>query len=93
MGWLFSFDGRCARGGWLLAYLISILISITIVLIPVAIWINFAVSAQRWHDLGKSGWWSLIMFIPFGGLVFLVIMAFISGNDGDNKYGLYVDRR
>ena len=93
MGWMFSFDGRCARGGLLRAWLISSLISMTVVLIPVAMWIYLAVSAQRWHDLGKSGWWSLIVFIPFGGLVLPVVMAFIPGKPGDNLYGLFVDRR
>ena len=93
MGWMFSFDGRCARGGWLLAYLVAILLAITVVLYPVGIWVLFAVSAQRWHDLGASGWWSLISLIPLGGLVMFVMMAFVPGQDGDNQYGLYADRR
>ncbi|MYD36166.1 MAG: DUF805 domain-containing protein [Dehalococcoidia bacterium] len=94
MGGLFTFDGRRARGGWLLAFLIANLISLTIILIPVSLWIYFATSAQRWHDIGQSGWWSLITFVPLvGSLAMLIIMVFISGQAGNNGYGLYSDRR
>lgn len=94
MGGLFTFDGRRARGGWLIAYLIAILISLTIILIPVSLWIIFATYAQRWHDIGQSGWWSLITFVPLiGSLALLIIMAFIAGQDGDNSYGPYSERR
>ena len=36
---------------------------------------SLAVSIRRLHDSGKSGWWFLILFIPFfGWIVFLVFM-------------------
>src|SRR5579862_9239837 len=29
----------------------------------------YAITTKRWHDRGKSGWWSLIAFVPIiGGL-------------------------
>ncbi len=93
MGTLFTFDGRRARGGWLLALLITSLLSLTIILSPVALWIYFATTAQRWHDIGQTGWWSLIIFVPLGGLVLFIIMAFIAGQEGDNSYGPYSERR
>ena len=45
-----------------------------------------AVGARRLHDTGKSGWWLLISFIPFGGLVLLVFTVQDS-QPGDNQYG------
>ena len=46
-----------------------------------------AVSVRRLHDSDKSGWWLLIILIPFvGGLIFLNFM--LSGSTpGQNEYG------
>jgi uncharacterized membrane protein YhaH (DUF805 family) len=30
---------------------------------------TLAVSVRRLHDIGLSGWWYLIVLMPFGGLV------------------------
>jgi uncharacterized membrane protein YhaH (DUF805 family) len=58
--------------------------------IPLALylWTGFAVHAKRWHDRGKSGWWSLIGLIPpIGGIWILVECGFLKGADGPNRYG------
>ena len=46
-----------------------------------------AVSVRRMHDINKSGWWVLIVFVPFVGWLILLIMALIAGTTGDNAYG------
>lgn len=52
------------------------------VLIPVV-----AVSVRRLHDVGRSGWWYLIWFVPgIGWLIFLVMML-IDSDEGPNEYG------
>ncbi len=49
---------------------------------------TYALYAKRWHDRNKSGWWSLIGFVPIiGGLWLLVELGFLGGDDGDNDYG------
>lgn len=51
-------------------------------------WMILAVSAKRWHDRGKSGWWSLIMLIPMVGPIWALIeLGFLKGNYGYNRYG------
>ncbi len=48
---------------------------------------GIAVAVRRLHDQEKSGWWLLLIFIPFlGGLALLVFM-FLEGTAGDNQYG------
>ena len=48
----------------------------------------FAVYAKRWHDRGKSGWWSLIILVPIiGGIWFLVECGILEGAKGANQYG------
>lgn len=52
------------------------------------LWCNVVVIVKRWHDLGKSGWWALIIFVPFvGGLWQLVECGFFPGTTGANTYG------
>jgi uncharacterized membrane protein YhaH (DUF805 family) len=47
-----------------------------------------ALYAKRWHDRGKSGWWSLIGLIPIiGGIWLLIELGFLRGTVGANSYG------
>ncbi len=48
---------------------------------------SLAVSVRRLHDLGKSGWMYLIIFIPIIGAIWLIVLDATVGNVGDNKYG------
>lgn len=48
---------------------------------------GIAVSVRRLHDLGKSGWWLLIAFIPIVGLIWLLVLFFTEGESGSNEYG------
>ena len=51
-------------------------------------WCSYAVCAKRWHDRNKSGWWSLIGFIPLFGALWLPIeLGFLPGTRGYNDYG------
>ncbi|MCW2254246.1 uncharacterized membrane protein YhaH (DUF805 family) [Providencia alcalifaciens] len=47
---------------------------------------SLAVTVRRLHDTDKSGWWYLISFIPFGGIVIFVFMC-LDGTKGINKFG------
>lgn len=47
-----------------------------------------ALYAKRWHDRSKSGWWSLISFIPLLGLIYMIYEIGIQeGVPEANKYG------
>jgi len=48
---------------------------------------SIAVGIRRLHDIDKSGWWVLIIFVPFIGALVLLIFAVMAGTPGDNKYG------
>ncbi|MEC7838162.1 MAG: DUF805 domain-containing protein [Chloroflexota bacterium] len=44
-------------------------------------------SVRRIHDIGSSGWFLLISLIPIiGVLILFVMLGFIKGNIGKNKY-------
>lgn len=46
-----------------------------------------AVSVRRLHDIGRSGWWFLIIFIPIIGFLILLVLAMIDSERGPNRYG------
>lgn len=48
---------------------------------------SLAVGARRLHDIGRSGWWLLISFVPLIGAVILLVFALRDGDRGDNAYG------
>lgn len=45
-----------------------------------------ALVSRRLHDSGKSAWWWLIRFIPFGPIVLLVFYC-LDSERGPNKWG------
>jgi uncharacterized membrane protein YhaH (DUF805 family) len=62
--------------------------------IPVAIisliflYPTLALYTKRWHDRGKSGWWTLIILIPLiGGIWALIELGILRGTVGPNQYG------
>jgi uncharacterized membrane protein YhaH (DUF805 family) len=58
------------------------------ILMLLILWPSICIYAKRWHDRDKSGWWSLIMFIPIiGGIWLLVELGFLRGTDGPNRFG------
>jgi uncharacterized membrane protein YhaH (DUF805 family) len=48
---------------------------------------GLAVSIRRLHDVGKSGWFYLIILIPFIGAIWLLVLFCKDGIAGENKYG------
>lgn len=65
-------------------FLIGILSSLygLVVMIP-----SWAVSVRRLHDIGKSGYYLLLEFIPIIGSFWLIILFAQEGEKGKNKYG------
>lgn len=46
-----------------------------------------AVAVRRLHDIGKSGWNILLIFIPLVGLIVLIVWFCTEGVRGENFYG------
>lgn len=57
---------------------LGFLVSILIILVN---------SIKRLHDFNRSGWWILIGYIPFVGLVQACYLLFKKGDSGTNLYG------
>lgn len=48
---------------------------------------SLAVGARRLHDIGRTGWWQLIMLIPLLGLILLIVWWATEGEGGPNRFG------
>jgi len=53
----------------------------------VSIVANFALIIKRLHDINLSGWWSLVVLIPYIGIIAAIIIYFIPGTPIENRFG------
>lgn len=48
---------------------------------------SLAVCVRRLHDIGKSGWFYLLSFIPLIGQILIIIWFCQDSQPGENKWG------
>jgi len=48
---------------------------------------NLSIAVRRLHDIDKSGWWYLIIFIPLIGFFIWLYWACVQGTNGPNRFG------
>lgn len=80
MGSMSLMQGSTAMFG-LLAAAVSFLISIAFAVV------SFGLAARRFHDIGKSGWFALIMIVPLVNLIAVIVLALLEGDEGPNEHG------
>ena len=98
-----KFDGRARRKeywmfclgniiiGFVLGFILGIIGAPTYigyiyslaVLVP-----SIAVTVRRLHDIGKSGVWYFINFIPCVGSIWLIVLLCQDSMPGENEYGV-----
>jgi uncharacterized membrane protein YhaH (DUF805 family) len=65
----------------------AMMIPLGIVLL-LTLWPSLAIYTKRWHDRNKSGWWTLIIFVPLIGAIWMLIeLGFLRGTEGANRFG------
>jgi uncharacterized membrane protein YhaH (DUF805 family) len=47
----------------------------------------FVPTVRRLHDMGHSGWFYHMLFVPFVSIIWLFILLFNPGEPTENKYG------
>lgn len=48
---------------------------------------SIAVTTRRLHDINRSGWWQLIVFVPIIGIIVLLVFMLLDSTPGQNEYG------
>ena len=70
----------------LLAILSIMMLILYLILIAITIPAIIAINARRLHDIGISGWWQLVYFIPGIGPLWLFILLCSSSQLENNPY-------
>ncbi len=98
-----SFEGRVPRNHFWFAQALSFVFFLVIpwfdetsgagwigamFFLVVSVWVSLASQVRRWHDLGRSGYWALLNFVPFVGAIYsLIVLGCYEGEKGPNRYG------
>jgi uncharacterized membrane protein YhaH (DUF805 family) len=91
------FSGRASRREYWMFFLFNLIFAIVAAVLDNVLGLairdvgtllpGLAVGIRRLHDIGKSGWYMLMGFIPcVGGIIVLVFFA-TQGDMGTNEYG------
>lgn len=92
-----NFTGRAQRSEFWWFALFAVVVSLVLGAISPVLTSVFAlavllpgigVAVRRLHDVGRSGWWYLLVLIPVLGSLILIFAFFIHrGTSGDNRFG------
>jgi uncharacterized membrane protein YhaH (DUF805 family)/transglutaminase-like putative cysteine protease len=73
----FAFEATALGPIWPIYYMVCL-----VLFMP-----SLAVTVRRLHDVGRSGWFYLISFVPVLGGIWLLVQMCRDGTPGENKYG------
>jgi uncharacterized membrane protein YhaH (DUF805 family) len=62
-------------------------IGIIIIMIGAGLLLSISLDIRRLHDLGNSGWWFLLMYVPLANIPLSLLLLFQAGGGKPNKYG------
>jgi uncharacterized membrane protein YhaH (DUF805 family) len=60
---------------------VGIVVSLGLLVPGLAVWV------RRLHDIDRSAWWVLLIFIPIIGWIALLVFACTEGTQGSNRFG------
>lgn len=100
---IISFDGRARRKEYwyfvLFHFLVIFLVAmvdanlfkgsplLTLPYLLAGMVAGLSLTIRRLHDIGKSGWWTLIYFVPVIGGTWLFVLLWFDSEPGSNDYG------
>jgi uncharacterized membrane protein YhaH (DUF805 family) len=103
IGFWFSLRHRVARRAYLIFWAAGIALGVIGQLVALSeseiaaglyglamipwLWLGICVNVKRLHDVGKSGWLALLLFVPIANVILFGFLAFTPGVKGANEYG------
>ena len=83
-----TFEGRMSKQ----EYMLYIIPGILLACIPVVGWIilplpNCSCTARRLHDIGLTGWISLVMILPYVSILLAIYLCITEGQKEKNDFG------
>ena len=62
-------------------------VAFVLIFLPAYVTHLFSLHVRRLHDLGKSGWYSLLCFFPYVSFVILLYLLLKKGQNSANQFG------
>lgn len=99
---VWSYDGRSSRSDYFVVLLITSVLGAIAglmmsqggalsffsgVFLLGVLWVSMCACVRRMHDVGHSGWWSLVAFVPLANILFGLYALFAPGQDQENEFG------
>lgn len=99
---IWSYEGRASRADYFVVLLITSILGAISGSVMVkggvlgffcglffvgVLWVSMCACARRMHDVGHTGWWSLVALVPVANLIFGLYALFVPGQKHDNDYG------
>ena len=90
----FNTEGRISKKDFFITWLLMFLINSVVIFIPIVgiIYLFITIPAmyimaiRRLHDINKSGWYIILMFIPFVFIIFSIYLFCANSVNENNKY-------
>ena len=93
-----NFNGRATRQEYWMFTLFNTVFSMMVTIVGINVGIGYlsilyslavlipgvAVAVRRLHDINKSGWWLLIMFIPLIGVIWILVLLCLDSKPDEN---------
>ena len=67
-----------------LGYVLAVILGLYVLIMIIP---SLAVTVRRLHDVGRSGWWYFISFVPYVGGIVLFIFTVSKSEQSSNEYG------
>ena len=61
--------------------------NISLLILLLILYPSVMINIKRAHDRNRTGWFSLVLIIPFVALWPLIEFGFLKGDEANNKYG------
>lgn len=58
----------------------------TLLYLPLLV-LSFVLAKRRFNDVNRSGWFSLLLWVPLVNFIVSLYLIFARGDEGDNDYG------
>lgn len=66
---------------------LGLLLFFMLVFISISFYFSLICLIRRLHDLNKTGWFSLLIFVPFVNFIFIIYVCAAKGTAGPNRFG------
>lgn len=66
----------------MMVFMICIWLYVLVSIVP-----SLSILVRRLHDIGKSGWWYFISFVPIVGGIILFVFTVLDSDPDRNEYG------